>query len=154
MSKLITSDSEFSSQQKSVLSFIVNMMIPAEGELPAATDNDIFPGILEQLGENLPAANEIVSVVNTLSRQNFSSEFDSLSKSERESVINGFRSSQSELVKFIQVCVVACYYKDARVMRSLGLEARAPHPGGYVVPETDWSLLDPVRELDKIYRSV
>ncbi len=31
------------------------------------------------------------------------------------------------------------------VLRSLGLELRAPFPKGYVLPDGDWSLLDPVK---------
>ena len=41
--------------------------------------------------------------------------------------------------------VLQCYYRDDRVLRSLGLELRAPFPKGHVLPEGDWSLLDPVR---------
>ncbi len=41
--------------------------------------------------------------------------------------------------------VLQCYYRDDRVLRSLGLELRAPFPKGHVLPDGDWSLLDPVR---------
>jgi hypothetical protein len=34
---------------------------------------------------------------------------------------------------------------DDRVVRSLGLEPRPPHPKGHVLEDGDWSLLDPVR---------
>ena len=34
--------------------------------------------------------------------------------------------------------------RDDRVVRSLGLEPRPPYPKGYVLPHSDWSLLDPV----------
>ena len=41
--------------------------------------------------------------------------------------------------------VLQCYYRDDRVVRSLGLELRAPFPKGHVWQEGDWSLLDPVK---------
>jgi hypothetical protein len=41
--------------------------------------------------------------------------------------------------------VLQCYYRDDRVLRSLGLELRAPFPIGYTLEEGDWSLLDPVK---------
>jgi hypothetical protein len=41
--------------------------------------------------------------------------------------------------------ILQCYYRDDRVLRSLGIELRAPFPKGHVLPEGDWSLLDPVR---------
>jgi len=31
------------------------------------------------------------------------------------------------------------------VLRSLGIELRAPFPKRYVLPDGDWSLLDPVK---------
>jgi hypothetical protein len=41
--------------------------------------------------------------------------------------------------------ILQCYYRDDRVLRSLGIELRAPFPKGHVLPEGDWSLLDPVK---------
>ena len=41
--------------------------------------------------------------------------------------------------------VLQCYYRDDRVLRSLGLELRPPFPKGHVLPDGDWSLLDPVK---------
>jgi len=41
--------------------------------------------------------------------------------------------------------ILQCYYRDDRVLRSLGLELRAPFPKGHVLPEGDWSLLDSVK---------
>ena len=41
--------------------------------------------------------------------------------------------------------VLQCYYRDDRVLRSLGLELRAPFPKGYTLEQGDWALLDPVK---------
>jgi hypothetical protein len=48
--------------------------------------------------------------------------------------------------------VLQCYYRDDRVVRSLGLEARAPYPEGHVLEDGDWSLLDPVRARPPFWR--
>jgi hypothetical protein len=50
--------------------------------------------------------------------------------------------------------VLLCYYRDDRVMRSLGQEPRPPFPEGHVVEQGDWSLLDPVRKRSPMYRVV
>jgi len=50
--------------------------------------------------------------------------------------------------------VLLCYYRDDRVMRSLGLEPRSPFPKGHVVEQGDWSLLDPVKARPPIWRKV
>ena len=48
--------------------------------------------------------------------------------------------------------VMLAYYRDDRVMRSLGLEPRAPYPKGHEVEPGDWSLLDPVRARPPLWR--
>ncbi len=50
--------------------------------------------------------------------------------------------------------VLLCYYRDDRVMHSLGQEPRAPFPKGHEVEQGDWSLLDPVRARPPIWRKV
>ncbi len=154
MAELITSDSKFTEHQQQVLRFIANMMIPATESLPAATDAVIFPGILERFAEDMETAEKIVELIFAAAHQQFDKPFDLLDESDGEVVINNFRTKQPELVRFIQVCVASCYYKDARVMASFGVKESPPHPGGYAVDATDWSLLEPVRTMGKIYRKV
>ncbi len=48
--------------------------------------------------------------------------------------------------------VLQCYYRDDRVVRSLGLEPRPPYPRGYVLDDGDWSLLGPVRARPPFWR--
>ena len=48
--------------------------------------------------------------------------------------------------------VLQCYYRDDRVLRSLGLELRAPFPKGYTLEQGDWSLLDAVRGRPRMWR--
>ena len=52
----------------------------------------------------------------------------------------------------LTIAVAQCYYRDDRVMRSLGMEPRPPFPKGYEVDGGDWSLLDPVRNKPLIWR--
>jgi len=48
--------------------------------------------------------------------------------------------------------ILLCYYRDDRVMRSLGIEPRPPFPGGFAVEQGDWSLLDPVKARAPFWR--
>jgi hypothetical protein len=50
--------------------------------------------------------------------------------------------------------VLLCYYRDHRVMVSLGLEVRLPFPQGHVLEQGDWSLLAPVRARKPFWRPV
>jgi hypothetical protein len=44
------------------------------------------------------------------------------------------------------------YYQQDAVLSAIGVEPRPPHPKGYDVPESDLSLLAPVRERGARYR--
>ena len=48
--------------------------------------------------------------------------------------------------------ILAAYYRDDRVLRALGHEARPPFPKGYVVEQGDWSLVDAVRSRAPFWR--
>ena len=50
--------------------------------------------------------------------------------------------------------VLQCYYRDDRVLRSLGVEPQAPFPKGRVLEQGDWSLLDAVRGRPRMWRDV
>ena len=56
-----------------------------------------------------------------------------------------FRATGGAAAATLVRVVLQCYYRDDRVLRSLGLELRAPFPKGYVLEQGDWSLLDPVK---------
>ncbi|WP_299731925.1 hypothetical protein [uncultured Tateyamaria sp.] len=65
-----------------------------------------------------------------------------------------FRHEHPMTAGRLERLVVECYYRDDRVLTSLGLEARPPFPKGFEVDQGDWSLLDPVRAMVPIYRAV
>ena len=54
----------------------------------------------------------------------------------------------------LRCVVLKRYYPNDRVMRALGIEPRAPFPGGRVVEQPDWSLLDKVRDRPRMCRDV
>ncbi len=60
-------------------------------------------------------------------------------------VANEFRATGGGAAATLVRVVLQCYYRDDRVLRSLGLELRAPFPQGYALEQGDWSLLDPVK---------
>jgi hypothetical protein len=56
------------------------------------------------------------------------------------------------VVKALGRAVLQCYYRDDRVVRSLGIEPLAPFPKGRLLEQGDWSLLDAVRERPQMWR--
>jgi hypothetical protein len=152
MTNIISTDNPLSEQQKEMLAIVVDMMIPAEGEMPSAADPLIMTAIIEGMGDNAYLVVQALSKLNELSSEKYKRLFAQLDSGQRDEIITAFKSSHTELVQLIQYCTASQYYLDDRVVQALGMEARSPHPGGYNVEATDWSLLDVVRGREKIYR--
>ena len=70
----------------------------------------------------------------------------------RGEVAAKLRSEGGAPVSVLTPIVLLCYYRDDRVMVSLGLEARPPFPKGHELEQGDWSLLDPVRARKPFWR--
>jgi hypothetical protein len=143
-----------SEAQKETLAIVADMMIPAEGEMPSAADPLIMNAIIDGLSDNGSLVALALTTLDDLSSKKYEQLFARLKSGQRDELIASFKSSHAELVQLMQYCTASHYYQDDRVMRALGLEARSPHPGGYNVEATDWSLLEPVRGREKIYREI
>jgi hypothetical protein len=70
----------------------------------------------------------------------------------REAAALELRAKGGAAVAALTRVVLQCYYRDDRVVRSLGLEPRPPYPKGHVLEQGDWSLLDPVRARPPMWR--
>jgi hypothetical protein len=80
--------------------------------------------------------------------------FADLTKERRAEVAARFRQEGGAPLFSLNRVVLLCYYRDDRVMRSLGQEPRSPFPKGHVVDQGDWSLLDSVRKRPPMWRRV
>src|SRR5258708_7506559 len=131
---------------------LAEMMIPASAEyaVPSAADETIFADILRSFGRD---AAHVLAVLRTLDDM-AGGVFADLEPMRREAVADRLRDSGGEALMYLSRIILQCYYRDDRVMRSLGLEPRPPYPKGFEVEEGDWSLLDPVRARPKLFREV
>ena len=127
---------------------LAEMMIPASAEydVPGAGDEAIFGEILRSLGCD---AGPVIAVLQTL---NTDGPFADLDPQRRDAVAAQLRETGGGGLAYLTRIILQCYYRDDRVMRSLGLEPRPPYPKGFEVEQGDWSLLDPVRARPKLYR--
>jgi hypothetical protein len=78
--------------------------------------------------------------------------FADLEPRRRDVIAARLRETGGEPLTHLTRIVLQCYYRDDRVVRSLGMEPRPPFPKGFDVDQGDWSLLDPVRARPKLYR--
>jgi hypothetical protein len=138
-------------QQRS-LRCLAEMMIPASAEygVPSAGDDAIFADILRSFGRDAEHVAMVLRMLDTMS----GGVFADLDAERRDAVAVRLREAGGDALMGVSRIILQCYYRDDRVMRSLGLEARPPFPEGFAVEQGDWSLLDPVRARPKLYREV
>jgi hypothetical protein len=129
---------------------IAGIMIPSsvEFDVPGADDAVIFGDIVRSLGRDLGSVRAALARLAALSDGSFSE----LDETRGEAVAAAFLASDAPEVTVLGRVVLQCYYRDDRVMRSIGMEPRPPFPKGHTLEQGDWSLLDPVRAMPKLWR--
>jgi hypothetical protein len=118
--------------------------------VPGADDELIFDDILRSLERDRNDISRALVQLATLA----GCAFADLGPQRRAEVAAAFREAGGAPLAALVRVVLLCYYRDDRVMRSLGQEPRPPFPKGHVVEQGDWSLLDPVRARPRMYRLV
>jgi hypothetical protein len=126
------------------------MIIPASEQfgVPGADDAAIQADILATLGHDAESVREALDHLARLAGMPLAN----LGETVRESVAGQFRASGGVAAATLTRVVLQCYYRDDRVLRSLGLELRPPFPKGYGLEQGDWSLLEPVKARPSMWR--
>ena len=139
-----------SADQSRSLRCLAEMMIPASAEygVPSASDDAIFGDILASIGPN---TDHVIAVLRTLDAMS-AGPFADLDPQRRDALAAELRDTGGEALMYLTRITLQCYYRDDRLMRSLGMEVRPPFPKGFEVEQGDWSLLDSVRARPKLYR--
>jgi hypothetical protein len=146
----MSSESGLSPAQRDDLRAIAAIIIPASAEygVPGADDPLIQTDILATLGRDAVRVREALARLADLA----GGPFAALDAARREAVGHELREHGGPAVATLVRVVLQCYYRDDRVVRSLGLEPRAPYPNGHVLEDGDWSLLDPMRSRPPFWR--
>ncbi len=131
---------------------LAGMIVPpsAKYAVPGAADDTIFADILASIGRDAEHVRAALAALRTLA----DGTFVALDATRRAEVAAKLRADGGAAVGVLTRIVLLCYYRDDRVMLSLGLEPRPPFPKGHVVEQGDWSLLDPVRARKPFWRPV
>jgi hypothetical protein len=132
------------------LRLVAGMMIPASAAygVPGADDDAIFTDILDSLGPDAEPVRQALQRLDSLA----DGVFANADLARRLAAATELRASGGPSLVTLTRVIAQCYYRDDRVMRSLGMELRAPFPRGFEVEQGDWSLLDPVRARATFYR--
>jgi hypothetical protein len=139
----MSATNELTSTQRDDLRTVAAMIIPAGDEyrVPGADDPAIQADMLATLGRDAALVAQALDHLARLASQPLAE----LDTARRDAIATEFRATGGAAAATLVRVVLQCYYRDDRVLRSLGLELRAPFPKGYVLEQGDWSLLDPVR---------
>jgi hypothetical protein len=131
---------------------LAGMIIPRNAKygVPGADDDTIFAEIVNSIGRDADAVRGALASLRSLAGGPFSA----LHPARRAEVAAKLRAEGGPQVGVLTRIVLLCYYRDDRVMVSLGLEPRPPFPKGHVVEQGDWSLLDTVRTRKPFWRRV
>jgi hypothetical protein len=131
------------SAQQNDLRIVAGMIVPASDEykVPGADDPAIQADMLKTLGRDAALVRQALDHLARLAGRPLAD----LDAAKRDAVAREFRGSGGAAAATLARVVLQCYYRDDRVLRSLGLELRAPFPKGYVLEQGDWALLDPVK---------
>ena len=135
---------ELTSAQRDDLRTVAAMIIPASDEykVPGADDPAVQADMLATLGRDTMLVAQALDHLARLAGKPLAA----LDAARRDEIAKEFRATGGVAAATLVRVVLQCYYRDDRVLRSLGLELRAPFPKGYTLEQGDWSLLDPVRE--------
>jgi hypothetical protein len=139
-------DSGLSPMERRDLHRIAGMMIPADAgyDLPSASDPIIFADTLATLG---PDRADILDALAALSIVR------DLDDARAEIEIHTYLNKGTRAAITLGRIVLQSYYRNDRVLRALGQEARAPFPKGYTLEQGDWSLLDSVKQRPQLWRN-
>ena len=116
--------------------------------MPGAEDPAIFADILSTIRRDKDALSWTLNAVDKASGGRLAD----LLPADQSSLLARLRATDAGLLSVVEAVVSRAYYRDDRVLKSIGMEARPPYPNGYDVEQGDWSLLDPVRKRAAMYR--
>lgn len=133
------------------LACIAARMIPASAEygVPGADDPDIMADIAASIGRDLAELRRLLAVIEGAAGGSLAA----LSQDRQEELLARLRGDLPASLTVVEAVVTRAYYRDPRVLSSLGLEPRPPFPKGFEVEHVGLSLLDPVRARGSIWRN-
>jgi hypothetical protein len=131
---------------------LAGIMVPSSTDysVPGADDAAIFADIVRSLGRDRNGVCEALAMLRDIA----GGDFAAIDEANAEATAMALLGRQGPQITALGRAVLQCYYRDDRVIRSLGLEPGSPFPKGHTVEQSDWSLLDKVRKRPPMWRDV
>lgn len=146
------SQGELSAAELRAFRRLAGFMVPASEtyRAPGADDGTIFADVVRSLGRDHPHVRRALAML----QEEAGCDFADLDGATAEAAAFALLARGGPSVTALGRAVLQCYYRDDRVIASLGLEPRPPFPKGHVLEQGDWSLLDAVRGRPQMWRDV
>jgi hypothetical protein len=145
-------ETELTAAQRRDLRRLAGFMVPASAAygVPGADDETIFADIARSLGRDTNDVCKVLAMLHDMT----DGAFADLDEARAEALAMTLLSRKEAALTALGRAVLQCYYRDARVVRALGREPRAPFPQGHTLEQGEWSLLDAVRDRPRMWRDV
>lgn len=136
---------------------LLDLVVPptADGRLPGAGALGMATHVAATV-ENTPMLAGVVdyglSALRDAATQRNPGGWAALSATEKADVFGAFAADDQFFLPAFLFLAYSGYYQHPRVVESLGVEPRPPHPIGYPMEPNDLTLLEPVRRRARMYR--
>lgn len=136
--------------ERETLRCVAGHVIPASDEFSVAGADDaaIFADVVNSLGRDASEVQRALRLVDAAAGGRLAA----VAEAERAALLADFRAAHPALAAVVGGVIARGYYRDDRVMISIGMEVRPPFPHGFELEQGDWSILDPVRARGRKYR--
>ncbi len=118
--------------------------LPGAGEIGLATHVEEIAELRDVVRQGLAGLDEAAT--------RRGAAFEALAPPDRAAALSELAAAQPAFLPGLIFQTYAAYYQDARVLEALGLEGRPPHPQGYPLEPGDLTLLERVRQRERMYR--
>jgi hypothetical protein len=108
---------------------VAGMMIPASSAfgVPGADDDTIIADIVHSIGRDAELVKQALARLNALA----GGALADADPTRQQTAAATFREEGGPTLTALTRVIVQCYYRDDRVMQSLGMEVRPPFPKGF-----------------------
>ncbi len=150
MSTSGASDADLTAMELRNLRCLAGFMVPADAAygVPGADDETIFADIVRSLGRDREAVRAALAMLQQIA----GGDFCGMDAEKAEAAAMALLGRDDPTVKALGRAVLQCYYRDDRVLRSLRIAPVAPFPGGRLLEQGDWSLLEAIRGRPQMWR--
>ena len=151
----MTNDLKISDADRVTLSEVMDRLIPAVDDLPAAGEMGLGPEV-ERMAVEVPryarAMEIVLDALSTDPQSRATGGFRALSPDDQDNAIRVIeRNIPDAFGTFLEI-VYLTYYSQPAVHRRIGWVGRPPQPEGFEMPPFDESILETVRKREPFWR--